>query len=292
MSAAMLDITTDLARRLVRAQFPNWASLPVIRLRPGGWDNRSFRLGGTMTLRLPSAARYAGQVGKEQDWLPRLAPHLPLPIPRPLAVGHPGLGYPFDWSVMGWIDGVQARKAVIADLQQVARDLAGFLRALQAIPAAGAPVAGAHNFHRGGALATYDRETRACIAALSTGAEAQAMRRLWARALDSRWTGRPVWVHGDVAPGNLLIREGRLAAVIDFGCSAVGDPSCDLAIRWMWLHGPAACAFTDAMDMDAGTWDRARGWALWKTLLGLRDATSMRGLRHHRRVVTALLSTD
>jgi aminoglycoside phosphotransferase (APT) family kinase protein len=286
----MVPVTTALARRLVRRQFPHWSDLPIRRIRPGGWDNRSFRLGEAMALRLPSAERYAAQVDKEQTWLPRLAPHLPLPIPQPLARGRPGEGYPFDWSVMAWIEGTPALRAGAGDPLQLARDLAAFLTALQRAPAAGGPAPGVHSFHRGGALAVYDAETEACIASMATGPKAEAMRSVWARALATRWSGPPVWVHGDVAPGNLLLREGRLAAVLDFGCSAVGDPACDLAIRWMWFAGSAAEAFRQAMPADAATWDRARGWALWKTLLGLRDAGSARAMRRHGRALAAILA--
>lgn len=286
----MVVITTDLARRMVRAQFPDWAGLPVTRVRPGGWDNRSFRLGEGLLLRLPSAHRYAAQVAKEQHWLPRLAPHLPLPIPRPRALGRPGAGYPFDWSVLEWIEGTPVLQARISDKPQMARDLAAFLHALHRAPAADGPAPGAHNFHRGGALAVYDAETRACIAALAEEAEAKAMQAVWTRALASRWRGAPVWVHGDVAPGNLLVRDGRLGAVIDFGSSAVGDPACDLAIRWMWFDTAVGTVFAEAMGLDAQTWDRARGWALWKTLLGLRDAPSARAAHHHRRVLAALVT--
>lgn len=286
----MVLITTDLARRLVRDQFPEWAGLTVTRIRPGGWDNRSFRLGDGLVLRLPSADRYAAQVAKEQVWLPRLAPHVPLPIPRPVALGRPGAGYPFPWTVMHWIEGRPALRARIADKPRVARDLAAFLLGLHKAPTTGGPAPGAVNFHRGGGLSVYDAETRACIAALAEGAEAKALTAIWIRASASRWTAPPVWVHGDVAPGNLLVRDDRLAAVIDFGSSAVGDPACDLAIRWMWLDGDAARVFDDAMGIDPATWDRARGWALWKTLLGLRDAASARAAGHHRRVIAALVT--
>ena len=283
-------ISTALARRLIAAQFPQWAALPLRRIRPGGWDNRSFRLGDALLLRMPSAAGYAAQVAKEQLWLPRLAPQLPLLIPVPVALGRPGAGYPFDWSVLGWIEGAPALRAPPADMTRLARDLAGFLQALQRADTRGAPAAGAQSFHRGGALSVYDAETRACLPLLGDSAATGAA--LWARALASRWSGPPVWLHGDVAPGNLLVRDGRLAAVIDFGCCAVGDPACDLAIRWMWLTGAAAGAFREEMAMDEATWDRARGWALWKTLLGLRDARSARALRHHRRIMAAILAED
>ena len=166
MTDGRIEVDPALARRLVAAQFPHWAALPVVPVEPGGWDNRTFRLGADMKLRFPSAARYAAQVAKEQAWLPVLAARLPVPIPAPLARGAPGLGYPWPWSVQRWLAGEPAAAARIADRSRFAVEVAGFLRALQAIPAEGGPPAGAHSFFRGGALATYDAETRACLAAL------------------------------------------------------------------------------------------------------------------------------
>lgn len=266
-SPASPPIDAALARRLVAAQFPQWAELPI-RPLPGGWDNRSFRLGEALLLRLPSAGRYAAQVEKEQMWLPRLAPQLPLEVPTPVAAGRPGEGYPHPWSVLRWIDG-ETPDVAAADLARLARDLGGFLVALRAADARDGPPAGAHSFHRGGSLSVYDAETRAAAAALSGRIDATAALTIWEQALAAAWRGPPVWIHGDVAPGNLLVRDGRLCAVIDFGCAAVGDPACDLAIAWTTFGGESRAVFQDAVGLDDATWARARGWALWKALIVL-----------------------
>jgi aminoglycoside phosphotransferase (APT) family kinase protein len=257
-----------LARRLVAAQFPQWAGLPVRPVATQGWDNFSFRLGDALKLRLPSAGRYAAQVGKERDWLPRLAPHLPVAIPEPVATGAPGEGYPWPWSVQRWLDGATLARDRLADEAGFAREVAGFLRALQAAPPDGPP-AGAHSFHRGGEFAIYDAETRASIAALGSAVEAGAATAVWDAPRAAAWHGPAVWVHGDVAVGNLLLRDGRLAAVIDWGTSAVGDPACALVLAWTFFTGPGRTAFREAVGADAPTWARARGWALWKALLVL-----------------------
>lgn len=265
--ADKLKIDTALVGRLIAGQFPQWAHLPIQPVRPGGWDNRTFHLGDAMTVRLPSAAHYAKQVEKEQQWLPRLAPHLPLPIPTPLAMGAPAEGYPWSWSIYRWLNGGPASVVPIADRRLFATDLARFLTALQRIDAAGGPPAGRHNFYRGGPLATYDAETKQAIDALGDKIDGQAASQVWEAALAATWNGPPVWVHGDVAAGNLLVEDGRLSAVIDFGSSSIGDPACDLAIAWTFLEGDSREAFRGALPLDAATWARGRGWTLWKALI-------------------------
>lgn len=267
-----LEVDAGLARRLVAAQFPQWAGLPVTPVEVNGWDNTTFRLGERMKVRLPTAERYVAQVEKEQRWLPLLAPHLPLPIPAPIATGVPGEGYPFPWSVYEWLEGEPASRERISDLGHFATDLAAFLLALYAIDASGGPVAGAHNFHRGGSLGVYDGETREATAKLAGKIDGAAATEVWEAALASRWERAPVWVHGDVAAGNLLIRDGRLAAVIDFGSSGVGDPACDLVIAWTLFDAASRAAFRSALGLDADAWARGRGWALWKALITLARA--------------------
>ncbi len=258
--------------RLVGAQFPEWAQLPVERVDPGGWDNQTFRLGETMSVRLPSARWYAGQVEKEHRWLPTLAPLLPLPVPVPLAMGVPDAGYPWHWSVYRWLDGDPAAEAGIEDLDAFGTELADFLVALQQIDPVGGPAPGTHNFFRGGPLSVYDAETRTAIAALRGQIDTEAASAVWEVACNATWKARPVWVHGDVASGNLLVEEGRLSAVIDFGCSAVGDPACDLVIAWTFLSETSREAFRRALLADEETWARARGWALWKALITVARA--------------------
>jgi aminoglycoside phosphotransferase (APT) family kinase protein len=260
-------IDVGLARRLVAIQFPQWAHLSVTSVQVDGWDNRTFRLGDDLTVRLPTGPWYAEQVAKEQRFLPVLAPQLPLPIPVPVGRGEPALGYPYPWSIYGWLDGDVAQPQRIGDLREFAVDVAGFLTALRRVDPTGGPAPGRHNFFRGGALATYDDETRRALDTLGPGVDRVVVTEAWETALAATWHGAPVWFHGDVATGNLLVRDGRLCAVIDFGTSGVGDPSCDTAIAWTLLSGPSRAAFVDAYAADPATWARGRGWTLWKALI-------------------------
>jgi aminoglycoside phosphotransferase (APT) family kinase protein len=270
LSAPPID--AELAGRLVADQFPQWAHLPVEPVPQGGWDNRTFRLGEELALRLPSAGRYAAAVDKEHAWLPRLAPRLPLPISAPVGRGEPALGYPYPWSVLRWLPGETALARPPADLARFAADLAAFLRALQGLEATGGPAAGRHSFFRGGPLQTYDLETRAALAELEGVVDTGGAIGVWQAALRAPFGGPAVWVHGDVAPGNLLVRDGRLSAVIDFGQLAVGDPASDLAIAWTTFAGESRAAFRAGLPLDAGTWARGRAWALWKAAIVLAGA--------------------
>ncbi|MFN3521923.1 MAG: aminoglycoside phosphotransferase family protein [Phenylobacterium sp.] len=261
------QIDAALARDLVAAQFPQWADLPVRPVAHGGWDNRAFHLGEGMIVRLPSAQHYAAQAAKEQAWLARLAPHLPLEIPCPLGLGRPGPGFDRPWSILRWIPGETADRAADPSDAGLGRALGAFLAALQAIDASDGPAPGPHNFFRGGPLATYDEEVREALRRRADRSDAVAAERVWNAALGAEWSGPPVWVHGDVAPRNLLMRDGGLAAVIDFGGLGVGDPACDLAIAWSFLRGAGRSGFRAALPLDPGAWARGRGWALWKALI-------------------------
>jgi len=260
-------IDAGLVRRLIAAQFPQWSSLPVTPVEVDGWDNRTYRLGEDMTVRLPTAAGYAPAVAKEHEWLPRLAAALPVAVPPILAIGVPGEGYPFPWSVRGWLPGVPADRARIEDLSSFAVSVAEFLRALQRCETDGGPLAGEHSFYRGAAPTHYDDETRRYLAALSGRVDTVRAAAVWDAALAAEWDGTPVWFHGDIASGNLLVADGKLTAVIDFGTSGVGDPACDLVIAWTMFAGDSRAAFRQAVGQSDGTWARARGWALWKALL-------------------------
>jgi aminoglycoside phosphotransferase (APT) family kinase protein len=268
------DITPALVSRLLAAQFPQWAHLPVTPVELDGWDNTTFRLGDELSVRLPSADVYIAQVEKEQRWLPLLAPQLPLPIPEPLAKGTPGRGFPRPWSVYRWLPGEPATIDRVPDLGRLATDLADFLAALYAIDPTEGPVAGEHSFFRGGPLTTYERDTREAIAALDGEIDTDAATEVWEAALAAPWHGPPVWVHGDMTASNLLVVDGRLSAVIDFGCSAIGDPACDVAIAWTFFHGDSRDAFRSRLPVDDATWARGRGWALWKALITLVQARS------------------
>lgn len=272
-----VQIDDALVRRLIAGQFPQWSELLIRPVAPSGWDNRTFRLGDTMVVRLPSGEDYAEQVAKEQRWLPILAASLPLSIPLPLALGQPAAGYPWSWSVYRWLEGESASPGTVANLTEFASSLGHFLGELQRIDATGGPVPGPHNFHRGGALGIYDAQSRQAIAALKGKIDGDAATAVWEAALASAWQRPPVWIHGDITASNLLVQSGRLSAVIDFGQLGVGDPACDLAIAWTFFNGASRQAFRDALPLDAETWARGRGWALWKVLIvasGVVEATA------------------
>ena len=261
-----ITVGAEQVRRLIELQFPQWAGLPVQPVASGGWDNWTFHLGAGMLVRLPSASEYALAVGKEHRWLPVLAPQLPLPVPVPLAKGEPGAGYPYQWSVYPWLDGEPASADRISDPVRFAVDLAGFLTALRGIDPAEGPRPGKHNWFRGGTLRTYDVQARNALAELDGHIDAGLVRQIWDNALDARWDGAESWFHGDVAEGNLLLRDGQLAAVIDFGTCGIGDPACDLAIAWTLLTAEGRQAFRERLPAGPAEWARGRGWALWKTL--------------------------
>jgi len=264
----VFPVDATLARQLVDAQFPQWRELPVRPVEHDGWDNLTFRLGDELSVRLPSAEGYVEQVAKEQRWLPRLAPLLPVAIPEPVAQGEPGEGYPFPWSVYRWLPGTPVVLAGDVSRDAVLADAIGrFLVALRAAPTAGAPAPGTHNFFRGAPPAVYEEEALAAFELLEEPRRGRA-RALWDEAAASPWQGDPVWFYGDVAPGNLLLdADGALSAVIDFGTSGVGDPACDLVPAWTMFEGEAREAFVAAVGLDGPTWSRARGWALWKALI-------------------------
>lgn len=263
-------VDEDLVRALLHEQHPQWQDLPIRPVRDGGNDHRIFRLGDDLSVRLPSASGYVPQVRKEQEWLPRLAPVVPLPVPDVRGVGRPSTLFPAPWSVYGWLDGVPATVAPPHDPVRFAADLAAFLVALRSAGTAGAPPPGPHSAFRGGPVAHWDAEVHDLLARVH-GRERDLAAGIWRDALTAEHSGPPVWFHGDVSTNNLLVRDGALAAVIDFGCSGVGDPACDTVIVWTRLSGQAREVFRRDLDVDDATWARGRGWALWKGLIMLTN---------------------
>lgn len=261
------EINTELVLQLIHTQFPEFKNLAIKPVAIGGWDNRTFHLGDKMLVRLPSAERYALKVDLEHLWLPKLATSLPLPIPTPVKLGKPGCGYPYKWSIYNWIEGETLAAVGINDWDEFAKDLAKFLLALHKTDTEGGPLAGAHNFYRGGSLSVYDQETRQAINILKDKIDAAFATKLWEEALATEWAKPPVWIHGDISAGNLLVQEDKLCAVIDFGGIGVGDPACDLAIAWTRFSAQTREVFRATLNLDHGTWIRGRAWALWKALI-------------------------
>ena len=258
MHSDQVDSDAALVRRLLASQYPQWADLPIERLPSSGTDNAIYRLGTEMVVRLPLIHWAVGQVEKEHTWLPRLAPRLPLAVPEPLAMGQPAEGYPWKWSVYRWIDGANAHPDRIVDLRATAIDLATFVNALHSVDFSDAP-----RSQRGVQLVTKDAEIRGAIAAMRHEFDADALTAAWDEVLSAPpWDGPSVLVHGDLSDGNLLVRDGRLHAVIDFSCFGLGEPANDLDVAWELFSGESRDAYREAVGVDDATWARGRGWAI------------------------------
>ena len=257
-----VGIDAGLVRRLVAAQFPQLAGLPVSAVRSTGTVNAIYRLGGQLCARLPRVRSYAADLEDEWHWLPRLAPHLPLRVPEPVAWGRPAGGYPFPWAIYRWIDGLPYADELVADERQAAADLARFVAGLRTIDPAGAPRAGRKP------LRELDASTRRAIDASRDVIDSGAATAAWERALRApAWRGTPVWIHADLLRPNLLVVGGRLRAVIDFGAAGIGDPAADVIAAWSVLGPAGRETFRAALGVDDGTWNRARGFALHQAAL-------------------------
>ncbi|MEU3916597.1 aminoglycoside phosphotransferase family protein [Streptomyces sp. NPDC029004] len=262
------EASTDaaLVHRLIAAQFPRWAGLPVEPIDSAGTSNAMYRLGRDMVVRLPRLAGAAHDVEKEHRWLPQLAPLLPCDIPVPLGKGTPALSYPWHWSVYRWLDGENPSVGSIAEPGLLAQDLAEFVTALHRIDPMDGPPS-----YRSEPLADRDTATRAAIAELRGIVDTDAATTTWEAALRApEWSGPAVWLHADLQPGNLLMARGRLSAVIDFGCLGLGDPAVDLISAWYLLPADTRGAFRAALEVDDAAWARGRGWALSIALMELR----------------------
>jgi aminoglycoside phosphotransferase (APT) family kinase protein len=263
------EVRTDasLVGRLIAEQFPRWADLPIAPVLFRGTDNALYRLGDGMVVRLPRIHQATLALDKECRWLPKLAPVLPLAVPVPLAKGLPGDGYPWEWAVYRWLEGETAVVEPITDLEQAASDLVQFIAALQRVDPGDGPHPGKHNGFRGEPLVARDRAVRTAIAALDEEIDVGAARAVWEAALRAPvWQRSPVWIHGDLDARNLLVVEGGLSAVIDFGCLGVGDPACDVMVAWKVFSSDTRDHFRAALSIDEATWVRGRGWALSQAL--------------------------
>jgi aminoglycoside phosphotransferase (APT) family kinase protein len=264
MHADEVDTDVALVGRLLAGQFPQWAGLPITPVPSWGTDHDVYRLGERLVARLPRIGWAAGQPEKEARWLPRLAPRLPLALPVPLAVGRAHDGYPFPWAVHEWLPGIDAAGTTV-DGEQAALDLAAFVRALRAVdipPDAPRP--------RTVRLEDRDADVRRCVRELGGRVDPEAVLRWWDDCLTApAHQGPGRWIHGDLLPGNLLVVDGRLSAVIDWGGLAVGDPAADLTPAWTVLAGPDREQFLDQMHADEVARRRARGWALSQALIAL-----------------------
>jgi aminoglycoside phosphotransferase (APT) family kinase protein len=264
------EVRTDpgLVRRMLVRQFPGWADLPITPVRSFGTDHDIYRLGEHLSARLPRIGWAQRQAAKEAEWLPRLGPLLPLAVPVPVGLGRPDEDYPFSWAVHRWLPGEDASGGPGDDPVRAAIDLAGFIRALRAVDVAGAPPRAAGS--RGGPLSDREEGVRRAVAELGNRIDGPAVLRSWAASLAAPAWDRPdVWVHGDLLPGNLLLTDGRLSGVIDFGSLNAGDPACDLLPAWNVFSGAGRSAFLDALGTDGAAGLRGRGWALSQAVIAL-----------------------
>ncbi|MCW3813815.1 aminoglycoside phosphotransferase family protein [Micromonospora sp. DR5-3] len=267
MHADEVETDGDLVRRLLAGQFPQWAHLPIRLVPSYGTDHDIYRLGADLVVRLPRIGWATAQAAREAEWLPRLAPHLPLALPVPLVRGRPAEGYPFDWSVYEWLPGENAN-GTLDDLDRAAVDLAAFIMALRKIDTTGAYPRKPGS--RGSDLAEFDEGVRRSVAQLGDRVDGAATLRAWQESLEApAWDGPGVWVHGDLLPGNLLVVAGRLSAVIDYGGLNVGDPACDLQPAWNIFAGRSRGRFRAELDADDASWLRGRGWALLQAVFAL-----------------------
>jgi len=258
-----VNIDAGLVGRLVAAQFPELAGLPVSAVRSTGTVNALYRLGDHLCARLPRVRSWAKDLEREWHWLPRLAPHLSLGVPEPVARGHPASRYPFPWAIYRWIDGQPYADALVEDEHEAARDLARFVGELRRVdPVAGAP--------RGGRkpLRELDAVTREAIQSSRDVIDGNAATAAWERTLEApAWDGTPVWIHADLLRPNLLVDGGRLRAVIDFGSAGVGDPAADVIAAWSVFNRGGRGTFRTVLGVDDGMWNRARGYALHQAAL-------------------------
>ena len=258
-----------IVREVIDKQFPHFSHLKITDVEVQGRDNRTYRLGDEMLVRMPSGPDYALQVEKEQGLLPQLAERLSIPIPTPIAIGHPSEIYPYHFSIYRWLPGKSINLVNLTDVEkeELAYDLAKFLKELQRIK--DIPHIPPGNGKRGDHVSVYDSGARQQIAQLGHIIDGEKSLALWERACSTKWTNDPVWLHGDLAIGNILVDNGRLSAVIDFGCTATGDSACDLVIAWTYFSGKSREIFISEMDLDHDSWLRGRGWALWKATFEL-----------------------
>ena len=264
MHAGEPDIDTGLVRSLIAARFPHWANLPVTPVTSSGTDNAMFRLGTDLVVRLPRRPGAVADIDADQRWLPTIAPHLPVAVPEVVDVGEATEGYPWRWAVYRWLTGSNPVVDALGQPEDLAIDLAEFITALRRVDPADAP-----ELSRSGPLTRRDSATREAIDASRGLIDTDALRGIWADTLTVDGSAPPAWAHGDLSPGNVLIDQDRLHAVIDFGGFGVGDPTVDLIIAWNLLPAAARPILRAALDVDEATWARGRGWALSISIIQL-----------------------
>ena len=259
-------IDENLVKNLIESGFPKYSNLSITPVKQQGHDNRTFHLGNEMLIRVPSSKRYAKKVSKEQEWLPKISPNVSFKIPKPIHIGKPSKDYPYNWSIYEWIPGesLNLLPKDKVNLEEVAKKLAKFIKELHKIDVSGAPKAGKSTFYRGCSPKFYDDDTRNYLDKLRNIIDYPKALKIWENAINSEWEKNPVWIHGDLAIGNILIKDNKVNAIIDFSGMAIGDPACDIVLYWNLFDKGSKDIFRSELDLDKDTWNRARGWALWK----------------------------
>lgn len=269
-------ININIAQRLIYEQFPEYKNLIIKEVEEQGHDNRTYRLGNDLLIRLPTDSHYALKVPKEQELLPQLGKYLSINIPTPVKMGKPSKSFPYPFSIYKWLDGksINLLNLNTQELCVLAYDLAQFLKELQKINLVSGPKPGQHNWWRGDHISIYSKNAESQIKMLSDFIDTSKALNLLKEACATKWEKDPVWIHGDFAIGNMLAQNNKLAGIIDFGGMAIGDPACDLVIAWTYLSDDARILFINEMDMDDQTWLRSKAWALWKATFELCQITS------------------
>lgn len=263
MAHTVFQPTQQVLANLLRAQFPHWAGLEIDAVRSSGTDNTTYRLGPELVARLPKSSASVPALVKEQPWLPRLERKLQTRVPHLVARGRPSSDYPAPWSINRWIEGETYREDAITDWAAFVSALVTFLKALQQTDTTGAPPPGPHNFGRGAPLVERDRRVHHAIQSIASSFDPSDLHRAWEEDSQAPALAGPLrWLHGDIHAQNILLAEGRLHAIIDFGCLGIGDPACELALAWRLLPDHARSLLHTALQPDAATWRRARAWAL------------------------------
>ena len=261
MHEGEVSVDDATVRALLKEQFPEWADEPLRRVPDSGTDNAIYRLGGDKGIRLPRIQWAETQIEKECRWLPELALGLPVPVPVPLAKGRPSLDYPFPWLVYPWVEGVSLDRAVIEDWDVLAQEVGEFIIALGRRPTDGGPPP----IRRGNPMSKYDPEVQWALRQLDDSVDVERARAVWQHALDvGEWSGDPVWVHGDLLPGNIVVNKKHLSGIIDWSGAGVGDPACEAMLAWALPSG-ARSVFRRTLGFDDATWARARGWVVQQT---------------------------
>ncbi len=288
MHQGEIEIDIALVRQLLTEQFPHLVEKTITLVQSTGTVNAIYRLGDDLYVRLPRLAKWADSVNREWQWLPRIAPHVSLTIPQPVARGKPTIFYPYPWAIYRWIEGASYQDDLISNERQAAHDLANFILELRRVNMQGAP-------HGGRApLPELDTVTRSAIKASHEVIDTVAALEVWTRALQvPAWNGKPVWIHGDLLKSNLLVHAGQLCAVIDFGGVGIGDPAADIVAAWAVFNQEGRDVFRQALGVDDDTWYRARGYALHQSVLIIPyyPETNPHFVTMAKRIVNELIAT-